>query len=973
MKKSKKIILSTSLISSGIIATSAVSSILVMNKNKQEANHDTNEYNNQNSSNSLLKTTNNNSINTNFLPPVFKNEKIVLNSNEFVQNNIIYSIINNTNDLKIMGFYHQNKNPNLVINSYILHDDNYYKVVSIADSSFYNCNLSSVVFPNTLLSIGSLAFANNNISQLNFPNNLQKIGNQAFIANTFSQGTVIYLPANTTWNKNWGLSPFGNSNNFSKLIDMVQYVIQDGMVYQFTPDQLAWIPVSVQPNVINNIKTKYTIKKLTNAYNKLVPNPTSNQAPYNPLRNINTQAYFPSNNLNNYGIVIRNGGSDVTGVIKFDSKTMKLVVDKNNWNTLLFKRPGWEFSNNHNVILKIVIYNPTTQKTNIYEFNKNSRVSNLYVELNNKSFNYNDIIGINITDMFAHLWCGFTSNINNSMNSNLNDLNRYMGLNYSWDHYHGRMSYFTIKESGIYFTPSITVVNPIKILGNDLNKNHEHPIDISGTSLANRKVEIIIGNKLKYETTTNSEGIFSIKKWINTNLFNSYNFTSNTEVVIYVQNANPVYTHLLGNNPSDSYINFNFAGVNGSVIFNGITNKWEYYTGGINFPSFENTYGTFNNSNATSKLRFRYAKKTIDTGKNKKIITSSINYVLYVTINNTTYTFKAKSNDPFQNFINWINKLPFNGNDQIVFSVPSNDNDLQMIEARSNSLIIQYGYIHQKFDNKNMISYGFNVNASGISSLYSKHLSGYGYNFNPQKWVIGDGCIITGQGGSDGALITDFQKKNWYNPSFRMKEVVAQLTTGYASDFAKALAIENWVAQNVHYTSKYAYGHTLRGNFEHLEGVCAQYANLACGMLKLAGIVSRIVIGECYNPGLKRQWWSIDHAWTQSWIPSLGEWLTLDPCWDWFGPYGDLQSQFNIDRANMHICLVEWPDNTSYFSYFTNHEYEALQNLGRFFNIAPGRKLSSQFAYSTGAWIVKALQKGANVLPNHYFVSYKSK
>ncbi|MBO6041936.1 hypothetical protein J6P52_02005 [bacterium] len=49
------------------------------------------------------------------------------------------------------------------------------------------------------------------------------------------------------------------------------------------------------------------------------------------------------------------------------------------------------------------------------------------------------------------------------------------------------------------------------------------------------------------------------------------------------------------------------------------------------------------------------------------------------------------------------------------------------------------------------------------------------------------------------------------------------------------------------YTSTYSYGHTISQTFNHLEGVCGNYADLAAVMCMMAGMVSRIVIGNCSN------------------------------------------------------------------------------------------------------------------------------
>ncbi|MBO6103595.1 hypothetical protein J6P04_00790 [bacterium] len=79
-----------------------------------------------------------------------------------------------------------------------------------------------------------------------------------------------------------------------------------------------------------------------------------------------------------------------------------------------------------------------------------------------------------------------------------------------------------------------------------------------------------------------------------------------------------------------------------------------------------------------------------------------------------------------------------------------------------------------------------------------------------------------------------------------------------------------------------------------------------------------------------------------------------------------MESQFNIDRCDMTINVVEWPENgtglyydsygtlsyhnyayDNYFSYFKGCEYEALLNLGRDFDILPGMNQNTyQYSYA---------------------------
>ncbi|MBO6041913.1 hypothetical protein J6P52_01890 [bacterium] len=47
------------------------------------------------------------------------------------------------------------------------------------------------------------------------------------------------------------------------------------------------------------------------------------------------------------------------------------------------------------------------------------------------------------------------------------------------------------------------------------------------------------------------------------------------------------------------------------------------------------------------------------------------------------------------------------------------------------------------------------------------------------------------------------------------------------------------------YTYTYTYGYTISQTFNHLEGVCGNFADLAAVMCMMAGMVSRVITGDC--------------------------------------------------------------------------------------------------------------------------------
>ena len=84
----------------------------------------------------------------------------------------------------------------LIIPEHVQYNGENYTVVKIGDNAFHACNLSSVVFPNSIISIGESAFASDTyvslIGELHLPDNLQTIGYSAFEWNTAL--TAVYIP-----------------------------------------------------------------------------------------------------------------------------------------------------------------------------------------------------------------------------------------------------------------------------------------------------------------------------------------------------------------------------------------------------------------------------------------------------------------------------------------------------------------------------------------------------------------------------------------------------------------------------------------------------------------------------------------------------------------------------------------------------------------------------------------------------------
>ncbi|MBO6042703.1 leucine-rich repeat protein [bacterium] len=194
MKKRK--IIKGLLISSSIAILSLSISLSLCLTKKQENNLSVSNNisnNNISTTNKINNTTNplnsniNYYVNNGFYTAISNNENVItigqitysLNNTNFTAS--VINIANGISDLTIPGM--------------IISKNNFYNVTSIAQGACFNKQLSSVSFPNSIVSIGADAFANNLLTNITLPNSLVNLGNNAFSNNPFYEGTVINLPS----------------------------------------------------------------------------------------------------------------------------------------------------------------------------------------------------------------------------------------------------------------------------------------------------------------------------------------------------------------------------------------------------------------------------------------------------------------------------------------------------------------------------------------------------------------------------------------------------------------------------------------------------------------------------------------------------------------------------------------------------------------------------------------------------------
>ena len=118
------------------------------------------------------------------------------------------------------------------------------------------------------------------------------------------------------------------------------------------------------------------------------------------------------------------------------------------------------------------------------------------------------------------------------------------------------------------------------------------------------------------------------------------------------------------------------------------------------------------------------------------------------------------------------------------------------------------------------------------------------------------------------------------------------LTAQCGTDVEKALAIHDWVCDNIYYDFDVYYKRTKRGDCSALgvlqsrKSVCSGYANLTAALLKAAGIPARTVSGYALGLSAGNEFpqeviegiGQSNHAWNMAFID--GKWTYIDTTWD---------------------------------------------------------------------------------------------
>ena len=899
--------------------------------------------------------------------------------------NTLLLSINSTNQgtVSVLGFSGKMQNKNLVIPSTIVNGSNFYAITNIAAGAFYGQGIDSVTFGNNLLSIGALAFANNNLSSLSFPSSLQSIGDKAFISNQFPHAYTVYLPNNTTWSKNWQTCPFGNTDNYNKLINAIQFVIQGTAVYEFQPYQNAWVIVSYNITQGSTNNPDWTTSTNYQSYlwnTTTITNTTQKQ--YNLdlsqdiIANIDT-AY--NTNLSDFALYTAVGSGfnqQINWIFYFNPSKQQMIVDPD-----ASGQAAPLFGNGTNTTLSISLYDPFSGQ---YIINWQNLGSNITSTPNGKttfSYQIGDILTFSVNNSQDYAGAFIASDFDvQYLNSSLND---YLNPMYSWTTENGLPNNFVLKPNGIYPTSQTTTLtnvsyNPTSGL-----------LDLVGTSLPNLKFGVYYNNKQVATFDSDGEGNINASLNITTGLDDTDNITikalSASDQSTNVIYPAPITTHLQGFNPKESFLDLTVGQVNVQMLFNGFTNSVSLANISMQWPAYATANGNYTSTTPSSTTLSGSGTLTIDITKPNGTV-----------IKPTPFTYT--NGEDTSSLYTYLESLPYENGDTYTFS-----GDYSFNSVLNNGTVVPWGTSTNSSGNTYS---SFVVNQNGITCTSDQSVQNsdigavndfYGYGEDSMYWSATYGWM----GSYDAEeYATSNNALNWYDPNQLMLKVAHQIIIGYTNPIYQIIAIRNFVEQQVTYTFDSTYYQPVRGIFQSGKGVCADVSNLFGAMLKLCGYVSRQVWGST-NPltvnatgtglqaALGTESNDYAHQWTQVWVPSFKEWITIDPTFLLNASFGDGEAYVRNQRCNMSIALVEWPEKgtglyydsygtiaysnyeyDNYFSYFKGAEYEALLNLGRHYNILPGMLQSTyQYTYAQGlATIINWAANPNNSLSGNSYV-----
>ena len=133
---------------------------------------------------------------------------------------------------------------------------------------------------------------------------------------------------------------------------------------------------------------------------------------------------------------------------------------------------------------------------------------------------------------------------------------------------------------------------------------------------------------------------------------------------------------------------------------------------------------------------------------------------------------------------------------------------------------------------------------------------------------------------------------NIQSDDFGIMSLAQQITEEVGDDYNKALAIHDWVCDNISYDRDVLYKRVERGDTSAIgvlstrRSVCEGYANLTAALLRAAGIPAKKVSGyalgstaaDTFPADALDRTGDTNHAWNEAFVG--GRWIILDTTWD---------------------------------------------------------------------------------------------
>ena len=122
-------------------------------------------------------------------------------------------------------------------------------------------------------------------------------------------------------------------------------------------------------------------------------------------------------------------------------------------------------------------------------------------------------------------------------------------------------------------------------------------------------------------------------------------------------------------------------------------------------------------------------------------------------------------------------------------------------------------------------------------------------------------------------------------------QLAKSITAGITGDYDKAIALHDWVCNNIYYNYDAYYGrtsfgdNTAFGTLQSRTSVCEGYANLTAALFRAAGIPAKKIVGFALGVSTNGSWpanfdpsSTSNHAWIEAYLD--GRWVIIDSTWN---------------------------------------------------------------------------------------------